>query len=122
MRISFISVLLLFSSVSASAQVTLPKVLSSHMVIQRDLPVHVWGNATPGEPVAVSFRGESRGTEADALGHWSVYLKPGSAGGPFQLTVKGVPAKRPRAADYARRHHGRAMCGSHPANPIWSFL
>src|ERR1700753_3817398 len=72
-RISFISALLLLSSVGTSAQVTLPKVLSSHMVIQRDLPVHVWGNATPGEPVAVSFRGESRGTEADELGHWSVY-------------------------------------------------
>jgi len=61
------------------------------MVIQRDLPVHVWGNAAPGEPVTVSFRGEARGTETDPLGHWSIYLKPGPAGGPFQLTVKAVP-------------------------------
>ena len=92
MRILFASISLLLSSVTISAQVTLPRVLSSHMVIQRDLPVHVWGNAAPGQPVAVSFRDESRGTEADQLGHWSVYLKPGSAGGPFQLTVKGVSA------------------------------
>jgi sialate O-acetylesterase len=91
-RISFVPVFLLFSSVAASAQLTLPKVLSSHMVIQRDLPVHVWGNGAPGQPVAVSFRGESRGTEVDPVGHWSVYLKPGPAGGPFQLTVKGVSA------------------------------
>ena len=90
MRIWLIPVFLLLSSVTASAQVTLPKILSSHMVVQRDLPVHMWGNAAPGQPVAVSFRGESRGTEADPLGHWSVYLKPGAAGGPFQLTVKGV--------------------------------
>ncbi|MGC2615020.1 MAG: sialate O-acetylesterase, partial [Terracidiphilus sp.] len=82
MRILFASISLLLSSVTISAQVTLPRVLSSHMVIQRDLPVHVWGNAAPGQPVAVSFRDESRGTEADQLGHWSVYLKPGSAGGP----------------------------------------
>jgi sialate O-acetylesterase len=89
-RISFALVFLLLGSVSVSAQVTLPKVLSSHMVIQRDLPVHVWGNSAPGQPVSVSFRGESRGTEADPRGHWSIYLKPGAAGGPFQLTVKGV--------------------------------
>ena len=68
------------------------------MVIQRDLPVHVWGNAAPGEPVTVSFRGEARGTETDPLGHWSIYLKPGPAGGPFQLTVKGVPATGANAA------------------------
>ena len=46
------------------AEVTLPKILSSHMVIQRDLPVHVWGMATPGEMVAVSFRGQTRSTKA----------------------------------------------------------
>ncbi len=62
------------------------------MVIQRDLPVHIWGTAPPGQGVAVSFRGETRGTEADPLGKWSVYLKPGSAGGPFQVTVQGVVA------------------------------
>jgi sialate O-acetylesterase len=92
-RTFFVSALLLIASVSASSQVVLPKVLSSHMVIQRELPVHVWGDAAPGQPVAVSFRGETRGTEAGPTGHWSVYLKPGSAGGPFQLTVKSaVPA------------------------------
>jgi len=91
-RILFVSALLLLTPVAISAQVTLPKVLSSHMVVQRDLPVHVWGNAAPGQPVAVTFRGESRGTETDPLGHWSVYLKPGAAGGPFQLTVKGASA------------------------------
>ena len=57
------------------------------MVIQRDLPVHVWGMAAPGQAVTVSFRDETRTTSADAIGHWNVYLKPGSAGGPFSLTV-----------------------------------
>ena len=75
--------------VSLRADVTLPKVLASHMVVQRGLPVHVWGWAAAGESVAVSFRGESDGTTADELGRWSVYLRPGAAGGPFELTVKG---------------------------------
>jgi len=59
------------------------------MVVQRDLPVHVWGMAAPGEAVSVEFRGESRSTKAGALGRWSLYLKPGAAGGPFQMTVRG---------------------------------
>ena len=82
----------LTASAAARAQVTLPRILSSHMVVERDLPVHVWGMATPGESVKVSFRGESRSTSAGELGHWSVYLAPGAAGGPFQLTVQGTPA------------------------------
>ena len=80
----------------ATAQVTsmtLPHVLSDHMVVQRNLPVHVWGNAAPGEQIFVSFRGGDRDAVTDTLGHWSVYLKPGAAGGPFEMTVKGVPAE-----------------------------
>ena len=74
-----------------SAEVTLPKILASHMVVQRDLPVHVWGLAAAGEDVSVSFRGETRSTQAGQLGRWSLYLPPGAAGGPFQLIVKGAP-------------------------------
>src|SRR5271157_323570 len=72
----------------ALAEVTLPALLADHMVVQRDLPVHVWGNAAPGEAVAVTFRGETRSAVADHYGRWSVYLPPAAAGGPFELTVK----------------------------------
>jgi sialate O-acetylesterase len=83
---------------SLLSQVTLPRILSSHMVAQRDLPVHVWGLASPGEQIAVSFRGETRSTTAADNGRWSLYLAPGSAGGPFVLTVKGTdaPASQPQ--------------------------
>jgi sialate O-acetylesterase len=80
---------------SAQAQVTLPKILSDHMVVERDLPVHVWGMAAPGEAVSVIFRGQTRSTAAGELGRWSVYLPPGAAGGPFEMTVKGTPAPAP---------------------------
>ena len=85
--------LLLFALLPAaavSAQVTLPKVLSDHMVVERDLPVHVWGRATPGESVSVTFRDETRTVATSRLGRWSIFLKPGSAGGPFEMTVKGI--------------------------------
>jgi sialate O-acetylesterase len=89
MKLRWLFLLALVSAVAATAEVTVPKVLASHMVVQRDLPVHVWGMATPGETVAVSFRGETRTAKAGELGRWSVYLKPGAAGGPFQMTLKG---------------------------------
>jgi sialate O-acetylesterase len=81
---------LVFAPWALHADVTLPKILASHMVVQRDLPVHVWGWAAAGEPVTVTFRGESRSTQADNLGRWSIYLAPGKAGGPFEVVVKGT--------------------------------
>lgn len=92
MNLRSLFLLAVLSCTIAPAQVTLPKILSSHMVVQRDLPVHVWGMATPGQDVRVSFRGETRSAKAGKLGRWSVFLSPGPAGGPFQLTVQGTAA------------------------------
>lgn len=82
--------LALAASSALLANVTLPALFDNHMVIQRDLPVHVWGKAAAGESVSVSFRGGTRTTAADGLGLWSVWLPPGPAGGPFELTVRGT--------------------------------
>ena len=74
----------------ARADVTLPALLTDHMVIQRGVPVHLWGKAAPGESVSVSLRSATRSVNADADGRWSVYLPPVEAGGPFEITVKGA--------------------------------
>lgn len=75
-------------SSAAYAEVSLPKIFSSHMVIQRDMAIHVWGNANPGEKVTVSLHGATASTTADATHRWSVYLAPQPAGGPFTLEVQ----------------------------------
>ncbi len=72
------------------ADATLPALLADHMVVQRGLPVHVWGMAAPNEAVSVTFRGERKSGTADGDGRWSVYLSPGEAGGPFPLTIKAT--------------------------------
>jgi sialate O-acetylesterase len=79
----------LFVAVSR-AEVRLPALFADHMVIQWDMPVHVWGSAAPNEAVTVVFRGETELANADELGRWSLYLRPGSAGGPFQMQVTGT--------------------------------
>src|SRR5580698_6012331 len=67
---------------AAHADVTLPALLADHMVVQRGLPVHLWGTSAPHESVTLTFRGETKAGTADDLGRWSIYLSPGEAGGP----------------------------------------
>ncbi|MGE5644719.1 MAG: sialate O-acetylesterase [Acidobacteriota bacterium] len=74
----------------AYADVILPAVLTDHMVVQRGLPVHIWGKAAPGEAVSVTMRGETRTVTASPVGFWSVYLPPVAAGGPYEIAVKGA--------------------------------
>lgn len=73
----------------AQAEVRLPHLVSDGMVLQRDTQVPVWGWADAGEAVAVDFRGESYLTQANDEGEWRINLPKMSAGGPYQLTVKG---------------------------------
>jgi sialate O-acetylesterase len=76
-------------SLCARADVSLPKLFSSHMVLQRNMPIHIWGYAEPGEKVSVEFRGTNGSAVADRVGRWSIYLPPEPEGGPFTLTVRG---------------------------------
>jgi len=57
------------------------------MVLQREMPIHVWGWSAPEEKVTVALHGVSRSTTGDGLGNWSIFLPPEPAGGPYQLTV-----------------------------------
>ncbi len=75
---------------AARAEVRLPALLSDHMVLQRDRPIHVWGWADPGEPVEVSFLGQSASTIAASDGRWSLYLEPAPVGGPHEMRVQGA--------------------------------
>lgn len=71
------------------AEVKLPAVFGSHMVLQRDLPVPVWGWAAPGEAVKVTFRDQTQSATAGDDGKWSVKLTALSVGEPGTLTVQG---------------------------------
>ena len=56
------------------ADIKLPAVIGSHMVLQRDQPVPVWGWAAPGAEVILRFAGRTCETEADGTGRWRVTL------------------------------------------------
>ncbi len=73
----------------ARADVKLPAMFSDHAVLQRDMPVPVWGWAEPGEEVTVAIAGQTHKATADEKGKWSVKLEPLSLGEPLTLVVEG---------------------------------
>ncbi len=86
--IVLVSALLFLLSPSARAEVSLAEVFSSGMVLQREMPVPVWGTAAA-EEKTVTFEGQTKSTEADADGRWMVELDALKPGGPFSMVVKG---------------------------------
>lgn len=64
-------------------------IFQSGMVLQREKPVPVWGEAAPGETVTVTIQGQSAGCRADAKGNWRVLLHPLEASDAETLTVQG---------------------------------
>jgi sialate O-acetylesterase len=74
---------------TARADVKLPSIFGTNMVLQRDQKDRVWGWAEPGEEVTVEIAGQTKSAKANPDGYWQVTLDPMPAGGPHSMTVKG---------------------------------
>lgn len=72
----------------------LPAIFSDHLVLQRGLPIPVWGMAIPGTEVTASIAGKSAVARAGGDGCWKLELPALDAGGPFQLVVAAGAARR----------------------------
>jgi sialate O-acetylesterase len=88
--------LVLFAAATAAlftahswADVRLPRLVGDHMVLQRDAQITVWGWAAPGEKIQIRVRSQHVTTRADARGQWSASMGPITAGGPYDMTVRG---------------------------------
>ena len=73
-----------------STALRIASVFSDHAVLQRDVPLRVWGWAEPGTSVAVAVAGHTAKGTANAAGKWAVTLPPIPAGGPHTLTVRAA--------------------------------
>jgi sialate O-acetylesterase len=85
--------LFLLLSFSAFSDVKLPSLVSNGMVLQRDIPVKIWGWANPGEKINVAFKGKKFRSAADASGNWACTLPATPAGGPYEIKVNEVLLK-----------------------------
>ena len=60
----------------AAAGVELGAPFADHAVLQRELPVPVWGWSKPGAEITVEFAGQKQSAKAADNGKWSVALAP----------------------------------------------
>jgi sialate O-acetylesterase len=69
-------------------------VFQSNMVLQRDKPIRVWGWATPGEAITVSFAGQDANTITNPGRRWEVELPACAANSlPQTMIISGKDAK-----------------------------
>lgn len=98
-RLLSVTLFALCCYVYATAEVTLPQLFQSGMVLQREKPVPVWGKADAGQQVSISLTAQNGGkaktkskvftTTADEEGRWRIDLPAMKAGGPYVIEVKG---------------------------------
>ncbi|GEP50914.1 9-O-acetylesterase [Flavobacterium noncentrifugens] len=78
-------------SIKGFANITLPSVLSDHMVLQRNTGVKLWGWANPNEEIKITIGWNQKEyvikTNSQAI--WEVVVETPDAGGPFAISFKG---------------------------------
>lgn len=90
---SFLIVAMLAVGATAQAAVKLHDLFADHAVLQREMPIPVWGTADDGEKITATLGDETVSTTAEQ-GKWLVKFKPRSAGGgPLVLKVEGKDNK-----------------------------
>jgi len=74
---------------TAYADVSLPRLLSEGMVLQRDTHNKLWGWADSGETVSAKLNGKDIGTTTAVNGRWMIEFKGLPAGGPHTIVIDG---------------------------------
>lgn len=67
------------ATLSVHAQIRMPVCFTDDMILQRNAPVAIWGDAAPGSEITITFAGQTAKTKADKNGEWRTSLKPMSA-------------------------------------------
>ena len=75
--------------IPSATNLQLPNFFSNNMVLQRDLPIPIWGKADENGIVLIKFGEQEVSTVVDRSGNWTVELAPERAGGPFDMMVIG---------------------------------
>src|SRR3954452_22681450 len=89
MKNNFLLLVFIFFVAQVFANVSIPKIFGDNMVLQRNRAIPVWGWADPNEKINIQFNHQRKSVTADKNGNWKIDLDKESAGGPFQLIVKG---------------------------------
>ena len=81
------------------APALLALIFQSHAVLQRNVPIPIYGFIPSGAVVNVEFAGITLSTVADSTGRWAALFPAMSAGGPFTLSANASTGARAVAED-----------------------
>ena len=87
----FTTVLLFLVLVPAVAEIRLPAIVSSNMVLQRNTTVVLWGWADPNEEITIdaSWLDGTLNTTADENGHWKIEAPTSDSRESHSVSIKG---------------------------------
>lgn len=89
--VGFLTLLLCISPVLSFhvfGQLRPAQLFTDHMVLQRNMPIPVWGHAKPGEMVSVLLNSIHVRDTADIAGNWMLEIPAMSAGGPYNMQIR----------------------------------
>lgn len=76
-----------FTGFISYGQLKLPALVSDSMVLQRDIPVKIWGWNLSGKEVKVSFNNKVYKAKPDKNNKWFITLDANQAGGPHNINI-----------------------------------
>ncbi|MCK5774865.1 MAG: hypothetical protein KAH25_01750, partial [Bacteroidales bacterium] len=85
LSILLVGLFIVSCSVKPKVPVSLSKLFSNQMVIQRDVEIHVFGVATPGIKINAKIAGNQSNAKVDKDGGFNISLPKLKAGGPYEL-------------------------------------
>ncbi len=71
------------------ADIKLPVIIRDSMVLQRNVPIRIWGRASGSEKIIIRFNGSVQTAITSADGKWQTELPPMEAGGPYIMEISG---------------------------------
>ena len=89
MKRMFILLLSYLLLLNATAQIRLPKLISNGMVLQRDVPLTIWGWASANEKVNLTLNNKKYKATTASNGQWTIKLPAQKAGGPYEIKITG---------------------------------
>ena len=83
--------LICLAAISGTANVRLPNIIGSHMVLQQNSKIKLWGWAAPGEKISIKAGWDNTiyQTQATNDAKWLTEIKTPEAGGSYSITLQG---------------------------------
>jgi sialate O-acetylesterase len=82
------ALIICLSIISLKAEIIMPVTFGDSMVLQREKPLRIFGQASEGAIITIQLNGQKVKIKA-TNGNWMATLKPMLAGGPYELKVSG---------------------------------